>query len=108
MPFPTVHPALARALAAQGYAEPTPVQAAVLADEAAGRDLLVSAQTGSGKTVAFGLAAGPTLLGEADKLAYSVAPLALVIAPTRELAIQVNTELSWLYKDAGAIVVPPS
>ncbi|MEI6441004.1 MAG: DEAD/DEAH box helicase [Alphaproteobacteria bacterium] len=105
MPFPTVHPALARALAAQGYAEPTPVQAAVLADEAAGRDLLVSAQTGSGKTVAFGLAAGPTLLGEADKLAYSVAPLALVIAPTRELAIQVNTELSWLYKDAGAIVV---
>ena len=105
MPFPTVHPALARALAAQGYAEPTPVQAAVLADDAAGRDLLVSAQTGSGKTVAFGLAAGPTLLGDADKLAYSVAPLALVIAPTRELAIQVNTELSWLYKDAGAIVV---
>ena len=105
MPFPTVHPALARALAVQGYAEPTPVQAAVLADEAAGRDLLVSAQTGSGKTVAFGLAAGPTLLGDADKLAYSVVPLALVIAPTRELAIQVNTELSWLYKDAGAIVV---
>jgi ATP-dependent RNA helicase DeaD len=105
MPFPATHPALARALEAQGYAEPTPVQAAVLAAEAEGRDLLVSAQTGSGKTVAFGLAAGPTLLGEADKLAPPQTPLALVIAPTRELALQVNAELTWLYKEAGAAVV---
>ncbi|MCI3132086.1 DEAD/DEAH box helicase [Phenylobacterium aquaticum] len=105
MPFPATHPALERALAAQGYAEPTPVQAAVLAPEAAGRDLLVSAQTGSGKTVAFGLAFGPTLLGEADRLTNPGAPLALVIAPTRELALQVNAELTWLYKDAGAVVV---
>ena len=105
MPFPTVHPALARALEGQGYAEPTPVQAAVLAAEASERDLLVSAQTGSGKTVAFGLAAGPTLLGDAPSLPKPETPLALVIAPTRELALQVNTELSWLYKDAGAVVV---
>jgi ATP-dependent RNA helicase DeaD len=105
MPFPATHPALARALEAQGYAEPTPVQAAVLAAEAEGRDLLVSAQTGSGKTVAFGLAAGPTLLGDADKLPPPQTPLALVIAPTRELALQVNAELTWLYKDAGAAVV---
>jgi ATP-dependent RNA helicase DeaD len=105
MPFPATHPALERALAAQGYAEPTPVQAAVLAPEAAGRDLLVSAQTGSGKTVAFGLAFGPTLLGEAERLTNPGAPLALVIAPTRELALQVNAELTWLYKDAGAVVV---
>ena len=105
MPFPATHPALERALAAQGYAEPTPVQAAVLAPEAAGRDLLVSAQTGSGKTVAFGLAFGPTLLGDAERLTNPGAPLALVIAPTRELALQVNAELTWLYKDAGAVVV---
>ncbi|HEX5376968.1 MAG TPA: DEAD/DEAH box helicase [Phenylobacterium sp.] len=105
MPFPQVHPALARALAGQGYAEPTPVQAAVLAPEAAGRDLLVSAQTGSGKTVAFGLAAGPTLMGEAERFEQPGPPLALVIAPTRELALQVNAELSWLYKEAGALVV---
>jgi ATP-dependent RNA helicase DeaD len=105
MPFPPTHPALARALAAQGYDEPTPVQAAVLAEDAAGRDLLVSAQTGSGKTVAFGLAMGPTLIGEAERMGRAGAPLALVIAPTRELALQVNTELSWLYKDAGAVVV---
>jgi ATP-dependent RNA helicase DeaD len=105
MPFPAVHPALERALTAQGYAEPTAVQAAVLAPEAAGKDLLVSAQTGSGKTVAFGLAAGPTLLGDGERMDRAHSPLALVIAPTRELAIQVNAELTWLYKDAGAIVV---
>ena len=48
MPFPKTNPSLERALADRGYAEPTPVQAAVLQEEAAGRDLLVSAQTGSG------------------------------------------------------------
>ena len=57
MTFPTTHPALARALAARGYAVATAVQTAVLEENASGRDLLVSAQTGSGKTVAFGLAA---------------------------------------------------
>ncbi|MDO8324278.1 MAG: DEAD/DEAH box helicase [Phenylobacterium sp.] len=104
MPFPPTHPALERALAAQGYAEPTPVQDAVLAEEAAGRDLLVSAQTGSGKTVAFGLAAGPTLLEGAEKFGPAGSPLALVIAPTRELAMQVSVELTWLYSQTGARV----
>jgi ATP-dependent RNA helicase DeaD len=105
MPFPASHPALERALAAQGYLEPTPVQAAVLEADAEGRDLLVSAQTGSGKTVAFGLAAATTLIGDADKLGKAGLPMCLVIAPTRELAIQVNRELTWLYADAGAVVV---
>ena len=105
MPFPASHPALERALAAQGYAEPTPVQAAVLAADAADRDLLVSAQTGSGKTVAFGLAAAPTLLGEAETFDRAAEPLALVIAPTRELAMQVNRELAWLYAEAKAAVI---
>lgn len=105
MPFPASHPALERALAAQGYAEPTPVQAAVLAADAADRDLLVSAQTGSGKTVAFGLAAAPTLLGEAETFDRAAEPLALVIAPTRELAMQVNRELNWLYAEAKAAVI---
>jgi ATP-dependent RNA helicase DeaD len=105
MPFPASHPALERALAAQGYAEPTPVQAAVLAADAADRDLLVSAQTGSGKTVAFGLAAAPTLLGEAETFGQAAEPLALVIAPTRELAMQVNRELAWLYAEAKAAVI---
>ncbi len=105
MPFPATHPALAAALAARGYAEPTPVQNAVLQPETEGRDLLVSAQTGSGKTVAYGLAAAPTLLGDADRLGRATAPLALVIAPTRELAVQVHGELAWLYAEAGARIV---
>ncbi|MBA4803100.1 MAG: DEAD/DEAH box helicase [Brevundimonas sp.] len=101
MPFPASHPALERALSERGYAEPTPVQAAVLEAEP-GRDLLVSAQTGSGKTVAFGLALAPTLLGDAERFEDNASPLALVIAPTRELALQVSKELEWLYARTGA------
>ena len=56
MPFSQLPSILADALAEQGYEAPTPVQAAVLEAEARGRDLVVSAQTGSGKTVAFGMA----------------------------------------------------
>ena len=106
MPFPTTHASLAQALAARGYAEPTPVQAAVLSADAGDRDLVVSAQTGSGKTVAYGLAAAPTLLGDEPYFGRATAPLALVIAPTRELAVQVHKELSWLYADARARIVP--
>ncbi|MBI5940390.1 MAG: DEAD/DEAH box helicase [Caulobacterales bacterium] len=105
MAFPPVNPAIDRALADQGYLEPTPVQLAVLEAEAEGRDLLVSAQTGSGKTVAFGMAMAPTLLGEAERFGEYGAPLALIIAPTRELALQVSRELTWLYAKTGAIVV---
>ncbi len=110
MPFPPSHAALDLALSEQGYAEPTPVQAAVLEPSAHERDLLVSAQTGSGKTVAFGLAFASTLLGEAERLPppppqdQGGAPLALVIAPTRELALQVSRELTWLYAKAGAVI----
>ncbi len=101
MPFPAIHPALDRALVNKGYAEPTPVQAAVL--EALGEsDMLVSAQTGSGKTVAFGLAAATTLLGENDAFAPADAPVMLTIAPTRELALQVSAELEWLYGETNA------
>jgi ATP-dependent RNA helicase DeaD len=95
---------LARALAERGYDEPTPVQAAVLAADAADRDLIVSAQTGSGKTIAYGLALADTLLRGADKLPPE-GPLALVIAPTRELALQVQRELAWLYAETGAAIV---
>jgi ATP-dependent RNA helicase DeaD len=99
-----MNPALARALTDQGYAEPTPVQAAVLEASAADRDLLVSAQTGSGKTVAYGLAMASTILGDAERLPAAGPPQALVIAPTRELALQVARELAWLYGRAGAKV----
>jgi len=66
------------------------------------KDLLVSAKTGSGKTVGYGLAMAPTLLGEASRFEPPGAPIALVIAPTRELAQQVHRELEWLYAHTGA------
>ncbi|HET9427253.1 MAG TPA: DEAD/DEAH box helicase [Allosphingosinicella sp.] len=101
MPFRQLPAALAEALASRGYESPTPVQSAVLEDEAAGRDLVVSAQTGSGKTVAFGLAMAPELLAGEQSLKAVREPLALVIAPTRELALQVSRELIWLFAKAG-------
>ena len=102
MPFSHLPTLLGEALSARGYAAPTPVQAAVIQPEAEGRDLIVSAQTGSGKTVAFGLAIAPQLLGEDGLLPPPRAPLALAIAPTRELALQVSRELEWLYGKVGA------
>ena len=93
---------LAQAMADKGYAALTPVQTAVLAEGVAGRDALVSAQTGSGKTVAFGLAIAPEVLGTQSQLLYADRPLALIVAPTRELALQVAREFEWLYAVAGA------
>ena len=83
MSFPATHPALSRALAEREYTTPTPVQKAVVEPEAEGRDLLVSAQTGSGKTIAFGMALAETLLEGADTFGPAGDPLALIIAPTR-------------------------
>jgi ATP-dependent RNA helicase DeaD len=102
--FEGIEPALAVALEKRGYSELTPVQKAVLDSELKGADALVSAQTGSGKTVAFGLALAPTLLAGRKRFERAGSPLALVIAPTRELALQVARELEWLYEETGASV----
>lgn len=96
---------LQAALANKGYETLTPVQNAVIADEYDGQDLLVSAQTGSGKTVAFGLAFASSLLNDEGHLVSDEFPSVLVIAPTRELALQVKKELDWLYALAGAKVI---
>lgn len=105
MAFPLLHPCLRQALDAHNYTEPTPVQEAVLQPETAGRDLLVSAQTGSGKTVAYGLTLGEMLLEGEERFDYSRYPLALIVAPTRELALQVQRELAWLMGEAGGRVI---
>lgn len=102
---PTVTPALGEALAERGYDSLTPVQSAMLDPELASQDLLVSAQTGSGKTVAFGIAIASALLAGNDRLEKAGTPRALIVAPTRELAIQVQKEIDWLYAKAGATVV---
>ncbi len=104
MTFEDLPTGLKDALAQRDYSEPTDVQAAVLKPDALGRDLVVSAQTGSGKTVAFGLAMAGELLDENGQLRRAESPLALVIAPTRELALQVSRELAWLYQAVGARV----
>jgi len=96
-------PALKAALAKRGYESLTPVQESILNDAPPEADLLVSAQTGSGKTVAFGMALANTLLQGRDHLGQAGAPIALAIAPTRELALQVKEELTWLYEEAGAV-----
>jgi ATP-dependent RNA helicase DeaD len=95
--------ALVRSLRLRGFAGPTPVQRAVLAG-AGEPDMLVSAPTGSGKTVAFGLAMAQCLLGPDRRAGSPGAPRALVLAPTRELARQVAGELEWLYAGTGARV----
>ncbi len=103
LPYPTTKP-LADALERRGYEVLTPVQLEMMRPDLIEADLLVSAQTGSGKTVGFGLAIAPTLLGASDILPPAAAPLALIIAPTRELALQVKREFQWLYQDAGVVM----
>ncbi len=76
------------ALARQGITKPFEIQAATIADALAGRDVCGRAPTGSGKTLAFGI---PLVVG-ADR-AEPRRPRALVLAPTRELAEQINTEI---------------
>jgi ATP-dependent RNA helicase DeaD len=102
--FDGVVPALSQALEKRGYTLLTPVQLAVIAPELKYVDTLVSAQTGSGKTVAFGLSFAPTLLGSDERFGRADKALALIVAPTRELALQVKRELDWLYEKTGASI----
>ena len=90
MPFASMglYPALLRAIASKGYAAPTPIQVAAIPAVLAGRDVLGTAQTGSGKTAAFAL---PILQRLADNVQTKPrVPQALVLVPTRELAAQVS------------------
>ena len=94
MSFSTLglHPSLIETLAALGYSEPTAVQRAAIPAVLAGGDLLVSSQTGSGKTAAFMLPALQRLLASRapDAPRGGLGPRVLVLAPTRELALQVQ------------------
>ncbi len=82
-----LHPDLLRAVAKQGYTDPTPVQLEAIPLVLAGRDLMAGAQTGTGKTAAFVL---PMLQLLAARPSRDRRVRALVLAPTRELAIQVE------------------
>ncbi len=120
-------PAIARAFVERGYTQLTAVQRAVLDPELAGRDLRISSQTGSGKTAALGLVLLPLMTELAPSRASEMPPApghggrmhmtgpreagprakgprALVLAPTRELARQIEEELTWLYQHVGTRV----
>ncbi|MGB1141381.1 MAG: DEAD/DEAH box helicase, partial [Halioglobus sp.] len=96
---------LMHAIADLGFQYCSPIQGQVLPHTLQGHDAIGKAQTGTGKTAAFLITIfndmlchppeGERFLGE---------PRALVIAPTRELALQVKRELAWLYQNAGAVV----
>ena len=95
-----LHPDVKLALDEMGYTLPTPVQTAVFGPVKDGKDLLVQSRTGTGKTTAFGL---PTI---SKIIPTHRAPQALILAPTRELALQVSRELTQLGKHRGIIVEP--
>ncbi len=86
-------PALVRALADQNYSAPTPIQSAAIPPALIGRDLLAAAQTGTGKTAAFALPMLQRLFVESTARGVSRRPRALVITPTRELALQVEASI---------------
>ena len=92
--------ALSRVLADRGITTPTPIQTATLPDSLAGRDVLGRGRTGSGKTYAFVL---PVLarLAEAGKRRQPRRPRALILAPTRELATQIDEALTPLAQALG-------
>ena len=83
-----LHPTILRAIEEAGYTSPTPIQAQAIPEVLAGRDLMASAQTGTGKTAAFTLPALNLLATPHES--KSRGPRILVLVPTRELAAQVN------------------
>src|SRR5690606_16524924 len=96
-PFTGVPTPLRANLERRGFTDLTPIQRAVVDSACEGRNLRLSSQTGSGKTIALGLALYAALTERADGVR------ALVIVPTRELARQVESELNWLFEGCAGV-----
>jgi ATP-dependent RNA helicase DeaD len=90
-----------KAIDALGYVNPTPVQLAVFEPATRGKSLVVQARTGTGKTAAFGLPIIDSLIRKSQNNVQ-----ALILTPTRELALQVGRELEQLGKFRGTNIVP--
>jgi ATP-dependent RNA helicase DeaD len=97
----TLAPELCRALSGLGYEEPTPIQRAAIPPLLEGRDLVGQAATGTGKTAAFALPVLQRILMAGGR----TEPLALVLVPTRELAVQVAKAMHSYSRDMGARVL---
>ncbi len=121
-PFAGIPAPICSALRARGFSELTAVQRAVVDAEFSGKDLRISSETGSGKTVAIGLALARHLLGAAKESdsktisagdsksragsrSHAAHPVGLLIVPTRELAAQVRDELHWLFAELPGVTV---
>jgi len=94
-------PELVKELVGLGYEEPTPIQEAAIPPLLEGRDLVGQAATGTGKTAAFALPALQRLVGRADR----TVPFAMVLVPTRELAVQVAEAMHSYGRGIGARVL---
>ncbi|MDO8502234.1 MAG: DEAD/DEAH box helicase [Gemmatimonadaceae bacterium] len=97
---------IGRALASLGYEEPTPIQKEAIPPLIAGRDLLGQAATGTGKTAAFALPILEHLAGDPDRRRGGERISALILVPTRELAMQVAEAIHKYGKPVGARVLP--
>ena len=97
-----LRPELIQALSGLGYEEPTPIQREAIPPLLAGRDLLGQAATGTGKTAAFAL----PILQRIDRERGGAGPTALVLVPTRELAVQVSEAVHRYGRNLGARVLP--
>ncbi len=97
-----LRPELLTALGRLGYEEPTPIQRETIPPFLQGRDLIGQAATGTGKTAAFAL----PILQRLGPSGGRVVPIALVLVPTRELAVQVSEAMYKYGRDLGARVVP--
>jgi ATP-dependent RNA helicase DeaD len=93
-------PRVLRAVEALGFEEPTPVQRQVIPPLLAGKDVIVQAQTGSGKTAAYGIPIAEMIDGMQSVVQ------SLVLSPTRELALQVSVHLSQIGQFQGISVLP--
>jgi ATP-dependent RNA helicase DeaD len=95
-------PELCQALSGLGYEEPTPIQRAAIPTLLAGRDLVGQAATGTGKTAAFALPVLQRIFGRSVRAGV----IALILVPTRELAIQVSEAMDSYGRDMGVRVLP--
>lgn len=97
------------ALAAEGITSPFPIQAMTLPVALTGQDIIGQAKTGTGKTLGFGIPVIQRVVGRDDdgwgKLAHAGAPQALIVVPTRELAVQVGSDLATAAKTRNARVL---
>src|SRR5579863_9329944 len=97
-------PVLRKHLAAQGLVTPTPVQAQAIPPAILGHDVVATAQTGTGKTLAFALPILESLIAKP----LTKGPQALILSPTRELALQIHNTFMLLTPGTGvraAVVV---